>query len=235
MVRTSLSRPVARALEEAVINPDTTVLDYGCGHGGDVRRLRDRGVDAHGWDPVHAPKSDVQPAHVVNLAYVINVVEDPVERRDILVRAWDLTLKTLIVAARPDWEARTVKSQPFGDGCRTATGTFQKFYAQEELRNWIDTTLGTRCVAASPGVFYIFRDERDAQQLLSGRVRQRVAIPRQTISEKRIEEHRNLLEPLAEFVDQFVLRRSWPADWFPMIPGTARRSGRRTTSLSTWP
>jgi DNA phosphorothioation-associated putative methyltransferase len=202
MVRSALSRPVARALEDGIITESSTVLDYGCGRGGDVRRLRDRGIPAHGWDPVHAPLSDLRPADIVNLAYVVNVIEDPRERREVLVRAWELTRRTLIVAARPDWEARTVRGRSFSDGCRTAIGTFQKFYTQEELRSWIETTLGTRSVAAAPGVFYVFRDERDAQQLLASRVRVRISMPRQAIPDRRIEEYRGLLEPLADFVVQ---------------------------------
>jgi hypothetical protein len=40
------------------------------------------------------------PADVVNIGYVINVIEDTAERRQALLKAWSLTQKVLIVAAQ---------------------------------------------------------------------------------------------------------------------------------------
>ena len=50
-----------------------------------------------------------------------------------------------------------------GDGIVTGKRTFQKFFTQEELRQWIEQALNRRPVAAAPGVFYVFRDEADTQ------------------------------------------------------------------------
>jgi len=52
---------------------------YGCGLGADIRGLRELGFDAYGWDPVHAPDGPQADADVVNLGYVLNVIEDPAE------------------------------------------------------------------------------------------------------------------------------------------------------------
>lgn len=200
MSRSGLSRPIAIALDDGVIGSSTSVLDYGCGRGGDVARLRDRGLPVHGWDPVHAPQDEPRPADIVNLGYVVNVIENAAERAHVLTQAWGFARRTLVVAARPEWEARTLNARPAGDGWRTTKGTFQKFYSQDELRTWIDITLGVRSVAAAPGIFYVFRDEREAQQLLASRVRGRTAVPWQRISEALFETHRDLLQPLADYL-----------------------------------
>lgn len=77
---------------------------------------------------------------------------------------WSLARQTLVVAARPAWEGREVHGRPHGDGILTAKDTFQKFYEQDELRAFVESTLGERAVAAAPGVFYVFRDQRRPRQ-----------------------------------------------------------------------
>src|SRR5438067_900507 len=128
MSRTMLSRPMGLAFEDGVLANGISVLDYGCGRGGDVARLRQLGLDATGWDPTHCPDTPLVAADVVNLGYVLNVIEDRAERRDALRRAWSLARSSLVVAARPAWEARDVRGRPHGDGLLTANDTFQKFY-----------------------------------------------------------------------------------------------------------
>ena len=70
----------------------------GCGLGADVRVLRELGHSATGWDPVHAPDSNKTAADVVNLGYVLNVIEDPAERLETLASAWALTRRLLVVS-----------------------------------------------------------------------------------------------------------------------------------------
>jgi len=88
MARTELSRPLTLALEHGVLEPSLSVLDYGCGRGGDVNRLRAMGLQASGWDPVHAPQGQRAPADLVNLGFVLNVIERPQERLEVLGAAW---------------------------------------------------------------------------------------------------------------------------------------------------
>src|SRR3712207_5615072 len=99
MARTALSRPMTLAFEEGVISSHTSVFDYGCGRGDDVRTLQRIGIRASGWDPVHQASAAVKPADVVNLGYVINVIEEVSERREVLRRAWNLAQRALVVAA----------------------------------------------------------------------------------------------------------------------------------------
>jgi len=69
------SRPVKALLTHGLLN-GKTFFDYGCGQGDDVQALRSAGIDASGWDP-HFKSTEVkQRADVVNLGFVLNVIED---------------------------------------------------------------------------------------------------------------------------------------------------------------
>jgi len=54
-----------------------------------------QGYTSAGWDPYYSPDNSCTPADVVNLGYVINVIENPAERREALIKAWELTRKVL--------------------------------------------------------------------------------------------------------------------------------------------
>lgn len=201
IVRPHLSKPIALAVSDGILPPTSTLFDYGCGRGGDVARLRALGYTAHGWDPGHHPTATRHPADVVNLGYVINVIEHPEERAEALAAAWGLTQQVLIVAARPDWEARTVTGRRHGDGIITKRGTFQKFYSQDELRTWINRQLRVDCIAAAPGVFYAFRDDARAQTFLASRVRHRpVLVRRPRVRQALFDAHREDMDALAAFI-----------------------------------
>ncbi len=198
--RTTLSRPLRLALETGVIDRDSTVLDYGCGRGDDLRELQARGIPCTGWDPVYRPAGTRQKADVVNLGYVVNVIEDPAERAHTLCQAWQLAENVLLVSARLTVEARGITHRPYDDGYVTQRGTFQKFFTQRELRDWIDTTLGVRSVAAGPGILFVFRDESLRQAYAAARYRRSLAVPTQRQSDVLFERHRDLLQPLMDFV-----------------------------------
>ena len=98
--RTGLSRPMRLAVESGVVRPGVTVFDYGCGRGDDIRRLTGSGIACHGWDPHFKPDTPRQSADVLNVGFVLNVIEDPQERDRVLADAWALTECVLIVAVR---------------------------------------------------------------------------------------------------------------------------------------
>jgi DNA phosphorothioation-associated putative methyltransferase len=202
MARTALSRPVALALNDGLIPFGSSFFDYGCGRGGDIQRLKLLGYEATGWDPAHFVDGQFESSDVVNLGYVANVIENPEERGEALRRAWELAKNVLIVAARMDWEATRLEGRAYGDGIVTSKGSFQKLFTQEELRAWIDTILGVRSVAASLGIFYIFRDDLGIQALLASRVRRRpIAAQRTKVSEILYERNRDILDPLTSFIE----------------------------------
>jgi DNA phosphorothioation-associated putative methyltransferase len=185
---------------DGLVGQHHDVFDYGSGHGDDVRILTSEGVSCGGWDPVHYPSGTLRTADVVNLGYVVNVIEDPQERASVLQKAWGLARKVLVVSARLTLEARAGKGAPCGDGCLTGRQTFQKFYEQHELRQWLETNLAVPAVSAAPGIFYVFRDASVAQSFLASRYRRRVTTPRMPRTMRTFDEHRALLEQLMAFV-----------------------------------
>ncbi len=197
--RTDLSRPIQLALNAGLLTEDQTFLDYGCGRGDDLRALDALGFDCRGWDPVHRPDGELRESDVVNLGYVVNVIEDPRERVETLKSAWAKATKALVVAARVDIQALPEEVEEHADGVITTRGTFQKFYAQPELRGWIDEVLETQSVAAGPGIFFVFRSDMDRQRYASALVRRRLQSPVGRVSEALFEQHRAALEPLVEF------------------------------------
>jgi DNA phosphorothioation-associated putative methyltransferase len=199
--RSDLSKPVAQAILDSLITATQSVLDYGCGRGGDVARLRELGYSAVGWDPVFAPDQPLTAADIVNLGYVVNVIESPEERAETLRKAWELTRSVLVVAARLDWEARGTSSTPIADGIVTTRGTFQKFYTQYELKSWIESILARGTHAAAPGVFYVFRNPADAESLRARQVRRPTTAPRQSMSQLLYERHAELLQELGSFLE----------------------------------
>jgi DNA phosphorothioation-associated putative methyltransferase len=198
--RTTLSRPLARALEDGILAKGTSVFDYGCGRGGDVERLDKLGFDVAGYDPNFFPENKREPARVVNLGYVVNVIEDRSERAGVLRSAWELAGEVLVVSARLKGEERRIAaSEGHGDGMLTGLMTFQKFFTQTELREWIVQTLKQSAVAAEPGIFYVFRQPGQAESYMLTRMRRSRARLRR--SDVVFDNHSELLEDYMAWIE----------------------------------
>lgn len=187
------------------MSPSCSVFDYGCGRGHDLRRLAKAGYHVGGWDPNHRPRGQRRSAEVVNLGYVINVIEDLDERAATLRAAWALTEGVLIVAARMNHEIKQLSDggDEFEDGRLTSRNTFQKFFAQSELQAWLDETLpddATPVVPAAPGVFFVFRDPLRRHAFVASRYTRRRTAPKVRYSDRLFEQHQERLEPLMAFV-----------------------------------
>jgi DNA phosphorothioation-associated putative methyltransferase len=168
--RGGLSVPARQAVVDGQILPGGTVLDYGCGRGEDVRALWHMGCEAVGWDPFYQPDVRLEPCPVVLLTYVLNVIEDPSERRRTLARAWELAGSLLIVSARLTWERSKVNGEEFGDGLLTRRKTFQHLYGASELRTYVEDVTEVRAVSASPGIIYAFKDDTARLSYLARRI-----------------------------------------------------------------
>lgn len=166
MRRHTCSRPVALALAGGIVSNTTTVLDYGCGRGGDLRYLTKRGIDAVGWDPAHRTDGERRTSDVVNLGYVLNVIESPEERSQVLRAALALAKEALVVSVRVDKGSDAFEE--YGDGCVTARNTFQKLYSQAEFREYVEEVTGLRPHIAGLGIAYLFKDAaREAAYIAS--------------------------------------------------------------------
>ena len=78
--RGDFSRPVKCLLRDGLLDRSAALFDCGCGRGEDVARLQAEGYTCAGWDPAYRPDAPRHEADVVNLGYVLNVIENPTER-----------------------------------------------------------------------------------------------------------------------------------------------------------
>ncbi|WP_026736157.1 DNA phosphorothioation-associated putative methyltransferase [Fischerella sp. PCC 9605] len=151
--RKYLSATAKIMLKRQLLNIDETHLDYGCGKGGDVERLTAAGYKSTGYDPYYFPNSAIAPADVVTMSYVLNVIADPLERREALRRAWSFTKKRLIVSAN-------VRGAGNSPEQITKWGTFAKYYSHVELKAYIESVLGFEAERLEKDKFLIRRDGR---------------------------------------------------------------------------
>jgi hypothetical protein len=149
-------------------------FDYGCGQGSDVKGLQGLGHQADGWDPVFRPDAPKREADIVNLGYVVNVIEDPAERIEALVDSYRHARRLLVVSALITETVDTGRATQYRDGVLTRWNTFQKFFEQQELQQFIEDGLETTAVPVGLGVFYVFRDPAEQQDFLSARSRRAI-------------------------------------------------------------
>ena len=173
MVRHTLSQPMSLAVRHGLVRPGVSVFDYGCGQGDDLRALGAAGVEAVGWDPHFAPEAPRHETEIVNLGFVLNVIEDPAERAVALQGAWALATRVLIVSVMIVGAVPVDGLRQFGDGYLTARGTFQKYFQQAELKAMLTQVTGVDPVALAPGIFALFRLPEDEQDFLLERRRGR--------------------------------------------------------------
>jgi DNA phosphorothioation-associated putative methyltransferase len=212
LTRYSLSAPLQLLHRHGFLNGNVRFFDYGCGKGDDLRGVKDAGLEAGGWDPYYAADNPVTEADIVNLGFVINVIEDPVERRQALQRAFELAQRVLAVSVMIATE-NVVRGMPFADGILTGRNTFQKYYTQSEFRQYLESILGDAPILVAPGIAFIFKDKDEEQRFQVARFRSPVRaqpIPRPPRAQRevrihaaprlprsdRYEQHRTLLESL---------------------------------------
>lgn len=181
--RTSLSAPVQCLLRDDLLTHQTAFFDYGCGKGDDLAVLTANGFQCSGWDPHYRPHVAPQLADVVNLGFVINVIEDYEERVSALLSAYALTGRVMSVAAMLATNV-VAKFSAYKDGVITRRSTFQKYYDQAELQHFLESVLDEDAYSAAPGVFYVFRDRELEQQYLLRRARGGTRYARSHLVEK---------------------------------------------------
>ncbi len=171
LVRREISKPVKTLLELGQLRRGESFFDYGCGHGGDVDAIAKLGHTSNGWDPVHAPEAAKHPADVINLGFVLNVIEDPAERVDALIDAWKFTRRALLVSTLIAGQEAYDDIQTFGDGVITSRDTFQKFFDPSEIQALIEDSLHAEAVPVGIGIYLVFRATADLHDFLAQRSR----------------------------------------------------------------
>jgi len=167
--RQGLSSPMKALAKQNFLNGDYTVFDYGCGLGDDLKELEAHGIDAAGWDPTHRPEVERFPCDLVNIGFVINVIEDREERIEAVQLAYELADKLLVVSAMIAGDAHIKKFTAYKDGIITSLNTFQKYFSQSELQGFIENTLDENAIAVGPGIFFVFKDKLEEQLFLANR------------------------------------------------------------------
>ena len=171
LTRNSLSAPVQLLFRHGLLPPSSTVFDYGCGRGGDVAGLAANGFAAHGWDPHFAPDQPIFEADVVNLGFVVNVIEDPAERVDAMHKAFKLARRVMSIGVM--LYGSDPAGRPFRDGFITSRNTFQKYFTQAEFKDYVEQILHQEAFMAGPGVAFVFSDKDSEQRFHAGRFRSR--------------------------------------------------------------
>ena len=206
--RNKLSAPMQSLLRHNYFEGQFTIFDYGCGKGDDLTILQENDVDAKGWDPIYNPNAPKAASDIVNLGFVINVIENPNERKETLQQAYTQTKKILVVSAMLGGESITSQFKKYGDGVVTSRNTFQKYYTQKELKTYIADVLSEEPVAVGPGLFYVFKDKIEEQNFLVQRQVSKKTWIRLSYSdhpEKLKIKQRSLLERHRELFDDFWL------------------------------
>jgi len=177
LTRYKLSAPLQALARYGYLDGSWSVFDYGCGKGSDIALLEKNGISADGWDPHYRPDATPRSADIVNLGYVINVIEDPSERAEALLRAYELAERVLCVAAMVG-ASESPHATRYSDGILTTRRTFQKIYRQDELRDYIESVIGEKPVPVGPGIFLVFKDEIEEHRFFEKRQRNRGTLER---------------------------------------------------------
>ena len=85
ITRRKISRPMHWLISNNLIT-EKSVLDYGCGRGTDVNFLKSLRYNVVGYDPYFFPVMPLGSFDVVTCIYVLNVIPEEIERRDILYK-----------------------------------------------------------------------------------------------------------------------------------------------------
>jgi DNA phosphorothioation-associated putative methyltransferase len=179
IARRELSQPMQLMMRWGIIRKGFSIFDYGCGQGGDVALLQGNGYEAFGWDPYHAPSGPRQRADVVNLGFVLNVIENPHERIETLRAAWSFAKRVLTIAVMRIGKYPITDHTPYKDGFLTTWGTFQRLFTQDDLRHLVTSSIDENPITLAPGIVAIFRD-RELEQEIAYRRRSRASMLSET-------------------------------------------------------
>lgn len=147
--RKQISPLIKKLLDLEILKKSLIHLDYGCGFGQDVERLRSQGFNSMGYDPYYFPISPKN-ADIVTMNYVLNVIDNVEERKQTLLKAWSLARKALAIAT--NIQGGTGKNN------YTKWQTYTKSFTYIELKGFIESILGYELIRLDKDKFIIYRD-----------------------------------------------------------------------------
>lgn len=150
---TSAARTIIR---KEIIDWGDTHLDYGCGKGSDVEKMRSLGFDSSGYDPYYFPRQP-NAADIVTMNYVINVIDSVEERLSAIQQAWNLTRKKLLIVAN----TASKKGIAIDKGRYSNRNVFYKCFKSCELRAYAEVATGKEAQRIDKDKFLISRDRPD--------------------------------------------------------------------------
>lgn len=89
-IRKRLSPFASYLLRNKLINPEDTILDYGCGYGTDAGFLREKGFSVDCYDPYYFPDFPTKQYSVVLCSYVLDVLTEDSDRLEVIRKGWSL-------------------------------------------------------------------------------------------------------------------------------------------------
>ena len=212
LVRYGFSLPMLSLMRFGFLDGRYSVFDYGCGRGDDLRGLIENNIDAHGWDPHFKKDHPKIESDIVNLGFVLNVIEDFKERVEAMQGAYSLARGLLVIAVIIENNNSSL-GKTFRDGIITKKETFQKYFTPNEIKDFVEENLQEEVVAVAPGVYFVFKDKIIEQDFLLNRVRssssyyrKRLNLPprltRKERDDAKYAQHKELLDSLwNEWID----------------------------------
>jgi DNA phosphorothioation-associated putative methyltransferase len=139
-----------------LIHKGTTVLDYGCGRGYDFKALIGMGLDATGYDPGWGPfELPAAKADVVLCSFVLNVLSCERDREAVVKAAVAHAREGVLFSVRTDRDRPDDGWVISGDGWRSATGWFQRFFKAAELEGLLHGCTGLKPRTIKHGIVWL--------------------------------------------------------------------------------
>jgi DNA phosphorothioation-associated putative methyltransferase len=136
--------------------------------------LQKMNIDAIGWDPHFLSENSLRNSDIVNLGFILNIIEDLDERIETLRKAYELADKLLVVSVMTEHQENYTDARLYRDGFLTNRNTFQKYFTQEEIKMFIEEHLSADAMAISLGIYYIFKSESLKQDFIANSVKRKI-------------------------------------------------------------
>ena len=113
-------------------------------------------------------------------------------------------------------ERQIEKFQPYKDGVITSRNTFQKYYTQQDLRDYINETLEVSSIPITAGVFGVFRDEDLEFEYLSKKYhRRKIGLTSDRSAKLRVKNYKQSLTQISScfrFLANVLINRPIPEE-----------------------